>query len=54
MGYTIVIISAALILGFIDIKDQIKEENRKPYWYMIKLVCMIIIIACIIKTEMGV
>lgn len=51
MGYTIVIIIAALVLGLIDIRDQIKENDIKPYRYLIKLICMMIIVACIVIIE---
>ena len=51
MYYTIVIIIAALVLGLIDIKDQIKDRKVKPYRYIIKLICMIVIVASIIMIE---
>lgn len=55
MCYLIItIIIAALILGLIDMKDQLQEKDPKPYRYLIELICMIVIVTCVIMIEKDV
>jgi len=51
MLYNWIIIIASLILGLIDIKDQAIEADVKPYRFIVKLICMVIIIACVAIIE---
>lgn len=51
MFYTIVIILSAIILGLIDIKDQIRDTDSRLSVCIIKLICMIAIIISIVMIE---
>lgn len=51
MLYNWIIIFTSLILGLIDIKDQANDTDVKTYRYIAKLICMVIIIACVVIME---
>lgn len=53
MLYNWIIIFTSLILGLIDIKDQANDTDTdvKTYRYIAKLICMVIIIACVVIME---
>ena len=51
MIYTIAIIIAALTLGLVNIKDQVSDNDTTIYRFIIKLICMAVIIVLIVLLE---